>query len=162
MIYHGYENGFRTLGRQTLLEPIEWTDDGWFHGKGGTLSTPLAKPRGGGASAAGFALSDDFSSSRFGVQWSFFNPGPKEMERVRYQDGRLIIRGEGLQNPQRAWLALAMSSTLAGNFTVVGSVANLIVARGADVRGVTIGFWTYFKVGAPLTVLTLLLGVWWL
>ena len=34
MVYHGYENGFRTLGRQTLLEPIEWTDDGWFRAKG--------------------------------------------------------------------------------------------------------------------------------
>jgi xylan 1,4-beta-xylosidase len=95
MIYHGYENGFRTLGRQTLLEPIEWTDDGWFHAKGGTLSTPLAKPRGGRPSAAGLALSDDFSTGKFGVQWSFFNPGPKEMERTRYQDAMLIIRGKG-------------------------------------------------------------------
>ena len=30
MVYHAYENGFYTLGRQTLLEPIEWTADGWF------------------------------------------------------------------------------------------------------------------------------------
>jgi Na+/H+ antiporter NhaD/arsenite permease-like protein len=67
-----------------------------------------------------------------------------------------------LHDPQRAWLALAMASTLAGNFTLVGSVANLIVARGAQLRGVNIGFWPYFKVGAPLTALTLLLGVWWL
>jgi Na+/H+ antiporter NhaD/arsenite permease-like protein len=67
-----------------------------------------------------------------------------------------------LQDPRRAWLALAMASTLAGNFTLVGSVANLIVARGAQLRGLNIGFWVYFKVGAPLTVLTLLLGVWWL
>jgi xylan 1,4-beta-xylosidase len=34
MIYHGYENGLRTLGRQTLLEPIEWTADGWFRARG--------------------------------------------------------------------------------------------------------------------------------
>ena len=37
LVYHGYENGFRTLGRQTLLEPVEWTHDGWFHTTGGTL-----------------------------------------------------------------------------------------------------------------------------
>lgn len=95
MVYHGYENGFRTLGRQTLLEPIEWTSDGWFRATGGTLSTPLAKPRGGGASKAGFALSDDFSTNKFGVQWSFFSPGPNEMERVRYQKGSLVIEAKG-------------------------------------------------------------------
>jgi xylan 1,4-beta-xylosidase len=95
MIYHGYENGFRALGRQTLLEPIEWTSDGWFRAKGGTLATPLPKPRGGRTSAASFALSDDFSTNKFGVQWSFFNPGSAEMERVRYQDRSLIIKGKG-------------------------------------------------------------------
>ncbi len=55
-----------------------------------------------------------------------------------------------------------MASTLAGNFTLVGSFANLIVAQRARAHGVTIGFWAYFKVGAPLTVLTILFGVWWL
>lgn len=67
-----------------------------------------------------------------------------------------------LPDPQRAWLVVAMASTLAGNFTLVGSVANLIVAQRAQGAGVTIGFWAYFKVGAPLTVLTILFGVVWL
>ncbi|MGA7383914.1 MAG: anion transporter [Methylocella sp.] len=65
-------------------------------------------------------------------------------------------------DPQRAWLVVAMASTLGGNFTLVGSAANLIVAQRAQARGVAIGFWAYFKVGAPLTVLTILFGVWWL
>jgi Na+/H+ antiporter NhaD/arsenite permease-like protein len=65
-------------------------------------------------------------------------------------------------DPQRAWLVIAMASTLAGNFTLVGSVANLIVAQRAQKEGVTIRFWAYFKVGAPLTVLTILLGIWWI
>jgi Na+/H+ antiporter NhaD/arsenite permease-like protein len=52
-----------------------------------------------------------------------------------------------------------MSSTLGGNLTLVGSVANLIVVQAARARGVTIGFWEYAKVGAPLTVLTILTGV---
>jgi Na+/H+ antiporter NhaD/arsenite permease-like protein len=68
----------------------------------------------------------------------------------------------GSSNPQRAWLVVAMASTLAGNFTLVGSVANLIVAQRSRARGVAIGFWAYFKVGAPLTLLTILFGVWWL
>jgi Na+/H+ antiporter NhaD/arsenite permease-like protein len=55
-----------------------------------------------------------------------------------------------------------MASTLAGNFTLVGSVANLIVVQRARSHGVEIDFWTYFKVGATLTVLTILFGILWL
>jgi Na+/H+ antiporter NhaD/arsenite permease-like protein len=51
-----------------------------------------------------------------------------------------------------------MSSTLAGNLTILGSVANLIVAQRARAY-VRIGFWEYAKVGAPVTVLTLAAGV---
>jgi len=67
-----------------------------------------------------------------------------------------------LADPHRAWLVVAMASTLAGNLTLLGSVANLIVVEGARARGVAIGFWDHFRVGAPLTVLTILLGLWWL
>jgi len=95
MVYHGYENGFRTLGRQTLLEPIEWSADGWFHAKGGTLSAPLPKPRGGLGGPSGFGLSDDFSSSKLGVQWSCFAPGPDELRRLRYEQKSLVIEGKG-------------------------------------------------------------------
>ena len=63
---------------------------------------------------------------------------------------------------EMAWLALAMSSTFAGNLTVLGSVANLIVVESAGREGVRISFWEYYKVGIPLTVLTLLLGITWL
>ena len=95
LIYHGYENGFRTLGRQTLLEPIEWTKDGWFKAKGGDLSRPLPAPKKGSAVQHGFAKSDDFRVTRFGVQWCFFNPGPDEMRRVQHTPGSLTIKGKG-------------------------------------------------------------------
>jgi Na+/H+ antiporter NhaD/arsenite permease-like protein len=65
-------------------------------------------------------------------------------------------------DPQHAWLVVAMASTLAGNLTVLGSVANLIVVQLARADGMTIGFWEYFRVGAPLTLLTILIGLWWL
>ena len=65
-------------------------------------------------------------------------------------------------DPQHAWLIIAMASTLAGNFTLVGSAANLIVAQRARSEGAAIGFWPYFRVGAPLTILTILFGIWWL
>jgi Na+/H+ antiporter NhaD/arsenite permease-like protein len=66
--------------------------------------------------------------------------------------------------PERelAWLALAMSSTLAGNLTMLGSVANLIVVENARRDGVEVGFTEYLKVGIPLTALTTLAGVAWL
>ncbi len=63
---------------------------------------------------------------------------------------------------QKAWLVVAMASTLAGNFTLVGSVANLIVAQKAKAAGVDLSFWSYLRIGAPLTVATILFGVWWL
>ena len=67
-----------------------------------------------------------------------------------------------LPDATRGWLVMAMASTLAGNFTVLGSIANLIVIEKAARRGVTIGVWAYARVGMPLTVLTLLIGTWWL
>ncbi|HEX4146558.1 MAG TPA: anion transporter [Pirellulales bacterium] len=65
-------------------------------------------------------------------------------------------------NREAAWLALAMSSTLAGNLTVLGSVANLIVVENAKHDGLAISFWQYCKVGIPVTLLTLGLGIAWL
>jgi len=67
-----------------------------------------------------------------------------------------------LANPDRAWLAVAMASTFAGNFTLLGSIANLIVAQQAAKGGVEIGFREYFRVGAPLTLATLAIGMLWL
>lgn len=67
-----------------------------------------------------------------------------------------------LDDPKLAWLIVAMASTLAGNFTVLGSVANLIVVQKAAAKGVHIGFWDYLRVGAPLTVLTIVVGALWL
>ncbi|TAJ28397.1 anion transporter [Bosea sp. (in: a-proteobacteria)] len=69
---------------------------------------------------------------------------------------------ETVQDPQRAWLVVAMASTLAGNFTLLGSVANLIVAERAAKDGIAIEFWAYFRIGAPLTLATLAIGVFWL
>ncbi|HTT63221.1 MAG TPA: anion transporter [Bryobacteraceae bacterium] len=63
-----------------------------------------------------------------------------------------------LPDPRHAWLVLAMSSTLAGNLTVLGSVANLIVVERAR-REVKISFWEYAKAGVPVAVVTLAIGV---
>jgi Na+/H+ antiporter NhaD/arsenite permease-like protein len=69
---------------------------------------------------------------------------------------------ESLPDHATAWLTIAMASTLAGNFTILGSIANLIVVQKAATRGVEISFWDYFRVGAPLTIITLVIGTLWL
>jgi Na+/H+ antiporter NhaD/arsenite permease-like protein len=67
-----------------------------------------------------------------------------------------------LGNPVQAWLTLAMASTLAGNLTLLGSVANLIVAETARAQGVKISFREYLRAGIPITLVTILVGVLWL
>jgi Na+/H+ antiporter NhaD/arsenite permease-like protein len=67
-----------------------------------------------------------------------------------------------LADPETAWLTLAMATTLAGNLTLLGSVANLIVAEIARRRGVHLSFVEYLKAGTAIAVLTLVVGVAWL
>lgn len=55
-----------------------------------------------------------------------------------------------------------MSSTLAGNLTLLGSVANLIVVENARRSGAALGFVESLKVGVPVTLLTTLVGIAWL
>jgi Na+/H+ antiporter NhaD/arsenite permease-like protein len=76
----------------------------------------------------------------------------------------LLLRPEipTLPNPGQAWLTLAMASTLAGNLTLLGSAANLIVAEVAAGQGVKLGFMAYLRAGIPITILTILVGIWWL
>ncbi len=65
-------------------------------------------------------------------------------------------------NPMQAWLTLAAASTLAGNLTLIGSVANLIVAEQALKVGVRVTFMEYLRAGVIITVLTLMVAVVWL
>jgi len=64
-----------------------------------------------------------------------------------------------LRNAKFVWLVMAMSSTFAGNLTLIGSMANLIVAERAQARGEPIPFIAYLKVGVPTTLLTLIWGI---
>jgi Na+/H+ antiporter NhaD/arsenite permease-like protein len=68
----------------------------------------------------------------------------------------------GLADQHRIWLVIAMSATLAGNLTPVGSIANLIVAERARNAGIHISLWAYCRAGIPIAVATLALGAWWL
>jgi beta-xylosidase len=95
-LYHGYEAGFWTLGRQTLLAPVTWTTDGWPRFDGGDLSAPLSSPRGGKSIPHGLELSDRFDRPiAFGTRWSFFRPHAQEALRARVSDGMLHLSAAG-------------------------------------------------------------------
>jgi len=57
------------------------------------------------------------------------------------------------------WASMAVFSTLAGNLTLTGSIANLIVVEQAKKQNVNISFFTYFKIGFPLTIAMVAIGL---
>ena len=92
IVYHGYEKGFHSLGRQTLMLPVEWTGDGWFRVPKGTRSEGEIKKPAGQPSKPGIGLSDDFTNG-LGLQWQFaklYKP-----ERAAVNDGKLDFTAEG-------------------------------------------------------------------
>jgi Na+/H+ antiporter NhaD/arsenite permease-like protein len=62
----------------------------------------------------------------------------------------------------QALYGLALLSTLAGNFLIVGSLANIIVAERAQANGVRLRFWDHARSGVPITLITMGLGMGWL
>jgi len=73
----------------------------------------------------------------------------------------VLVAGKWIGNfvqPELMWKVMALATTFAGNLTILGSVANIIVVESA--RGHTeVGFWNYAKFGIPVTVLTTLAGM---
>jgi len=64
----------------------------------------------------------------------------------------------GFANPELMWKVMALATTFAGNLTILGSVANIIVVESA--RGhIEVGFWDYAKFGIPVTILTTVVGM---
>lgn len=66
-----------------------------------------------------------------------------------------------LINPEQAWLILGMATTFAGNLTLIGSVANLIVAETAKKHFIKLSFMEYLKSGLIITIISLFFGVIW-
>ncbi|MFP9114349.1 family 43 glycosylhydrolase [Flavobacterium sp. RHBU_3] len=92
MLFHGYEKGYYNLGRQTLLQPVEWTKDGWYKVPDGIeTNKPIAKPQ--GKSVGEFSLSDDFSGTVLKPQWKFFNGD--DATRYKIANNAITINGKG-------------------------------------------------------------------
>lgn len=93
IIYHGYKNGYYTLGRQPLMEPIEWTDNGWFVVPEDVKTDQPIPKRGLSTQHKPVSLSDDFQSEKLGLQWSFYKS--YEPSRVHVGDGQLRLEAKG-------------------------------------------------------------------
>jgi Na+/H+ antiporter NhaD/arsenite permease-like protein len=61
-------------------------------------------------------------------------------------------------DPALMWKVLALATTFAGNLTIIGSVANMIVVESAREQ-LEIGFWDYARFGIPITILTTVAGI---
>ena len=88
IVYHAYAKGYHTLGRQTLIEPIEWTSDGWCRTKSTALPIQSGKQV-----AHGLKLSDDFSKSQLGLQWTFWKEYASES--LTFDKGMLKMEAKG-------------------------------------------------------------------
>ena len=87
MVIHGIKNNYRTLGRSTLLEPIDWDENGWFY-------VPEKWPEGWQEPyTVDMPLSDDFEAEKLGIQWQFFDKF--EEDRIAFADRSLVMRGKG-------------------------------------------------------------------
>ncbi|MBD8982155.1 MAG: beta-xylosidase [Bacteroides cellulosilyticus] len=88
IVYHAYAKGYHSLGRSTLIEPVKWTADGWYHPK--QTATPIksaeyVKP--------GLELSDDFNGTTLGLQWTFWREYAKNS--VFLTDNCLTVKAKG-------------------------------------------------------------------
>lgn len=97
IIYHAYPKGCHTLGRSTLIEPIEWTEDGWFR-TGGSQNVEVAND------GHGFKLSDNFPGTKLGLQWNTWGGMPKAAAVVN--NGTLTLKAKG-STPANGMLLLA-------------------------------------------------------
>ena len=86
-VLHGWRNGFASLGRATLIEPIEWTEDGWFKvadrwPEGWDKAVKIEMP-----------LADEFDSDKLGIQWQFHRH--YDPKRFKLAEGSLTLKAAG-------------------------------------------------------------------
>lgn len=92
MMFHAYEKGYYNLGRQTLLQPVEWTKEGWYKVPNKIQTDkPISRPK--GLAVARFSQSDNFSGAQLQPQWKFFNG--VDNSRFKIASNSIVIKGKG-------------------------------------------------------------------
>lgn len=87
IVYHAYRKDAYTLGRHTLIDPIKWTEDGWYKLD---EDREAITPRQQGNE---MPLSDDFSSGELGIQWTTWGGFPKKD--IALKNGSVFLQGKG-------------------------------------------------------------------
>lgn|GEM_PF-227813 len=103
MVYHAYENGAYPLGRQTLLQPIKWTNDGWFYAE--EKAKPI-EPKGDPVKH-GMELSDNFKAKTLGLQWTTWQNF--DAKNVVLENNSLYLKSKGA-GPKDAQLLLTTAT----------------------------------------------------
>lgn len=101
-VYHAYAKGYHTLGRSTLIEPVVWTEDGWFHAASEATSLKTECQV-----ANGMELSDDFKGPELGLQWTFWKEYAPHA--LNFKSGALCMEGKG-ETPANARLLLTTAT----------------------------------------------------
>jgi beta-xylosidase len=93
IVFHGYEKGFYNMGRQTLLQPVEWTNDDWFKTPEGIKTDKPIKRPSLNTVVSTYTLNDDFKGTNLKPQWKFFG----EYDTIRFQvaNNSLTIKAKG-------------------------------------------------------------------
>lgn len=102
MVYHAYAKDFHTLGRSTLIEPVVWTEDGWYHAVSETTSLKTKCQ-----ATMEMALSDDFKGPELGLQWTFWKEYAPHA--LSLKSGTLWMDGKG-DTPANARLLLTTAT----------------------------------------------------
>jgi len=93
MVFHAYENGHYNMGRQTLLEPIEWTNDGWYKTPNEIKTDKPIKMSDEKILKAAFTLNDKFEGNTLKPHWKFF--GEYDTGRFHLADSSVVINAKG-------------------------------------------------------------------
>ena len=91
-MYHGIENGHTDMGRQTLLLPVEWREDGWPVVKNHIKADAMIKKPTGENIGHGYKISDDFTSDVLGIQW---NVSKNDLENIEVGNGKMTLKAKG-------------------------------------------------------------------
>lgn len=92
MVFHAYEKDYYNMGRQTLLQPVEWTKDGWFQSASVKSEQLINKPK-SKQHPTTFTLSDNFSGGSLKPHWKFF--GEYDTSRFNVINNSLVIKAQG-------------------------------------------------------------------
>lgn len=134
MVYHAYENGYYGLGRQTLLEPVELTGDGWLKAPSGVaIEKPLRKPVAGVSGKLVERLAQ-LNKFRIGLDWRFY----KQFDSSRFlvKEGMLTLKAQG-KTPQESSPLLFIAGAHDYEFSVkidkdTGATAGLVLFYNSD------------------------------